>query len=210
MTSAAEPLDPGLDLNIWLGRDGTDHDDPAFARLADALRHLQDRVAGSRPPIEVCRAAALELESVAAGLTGFEVSEASQVAGRLFSQASRGQTFLPALKVDTYDGDRVEARVTFSRFYLGSNGAAHGGAIALLFDDLLGQLANGPGQPRARTAYLHTDYRSIVPIDRELAVTARSTRVEGRKVFIEGAIHDGDDLLSEANGLFVRLEPHHR
>ena len=100
--------------------------------------------------------------------------------------------------------------MTFSRFYLGSNGAAHGGAIALVFDDLLGQLANAPGQPRARTAYLHTDYRSVVPIDRELAVTARTTRVEGRKLFIEGAIHDGADVLSEANGLFVRLEPHHR
>jgi acyl-coenzyme A thioesterase PaaI-like protein len=210
MTSAAEPVDPGLDLNIWLGRDGRDHDDPAFARLADALRHLQERVVGSRPPTEVCTAAALALGSITARLAGFEVSEAAQVAGRQFTQPSRGQTFLPPLEVVAYDGDRVEAKVTFSRFYLGSNGAAHGGAIALVFDDLLGQLANGPGKPRARTAYLHMDYRSVVPIDRELAVTARTTRVEGRKLFIEGAIHDGPDLLSEANGLFVRLEPHHR
>ena len=97
----------------------------------------------------------------------------------------------------------------FSRFYLGSNGAAHGGAIALLFDDLLGQLANSPGEPRARTAYLHLDYRAVVPIDRELRVTAWRTRRDGRKLFIQGAIHDGARILSEANGLFVRLAAHH-
>jgi acyl-coenzyme A thioesterase PaaI-like protein len=200
---------PGVDLNIWLGRETGDHDDQSFTRLAEALRELQDKVAGGRPPPELAADAVRELEALSARLTSHQVSEADQVAGRQFTRPSRGQTFLPSLQVDLFDGERVGARVTFSRFYLGSNGAAHGGAIALLFDDLLGQLANGVGEPRARTAFLHLDYRAIVPIDRELTVTAWRTRREGRKLFIAGAIHDGAQLLSEANGLFVRLEAHH-
>ena len=210
MTAAADPVGHQFNLNLWLGREAGEHDDPDFARLADALRHLQAKVAGSRPPREVALAAVRELDALLASLVGYEVSEADQVAGRQFGLPSRGQTFLPPLVIDAYDGHSVAARVTFGRFYLGSNGAAHGGAISLIFDDLLGQLANGQGCPRARTAYLHVDYRDIVPLDQDLTVTARMTRVEGRKVFIEGAILDGERVLTEAHGLFVRLEAHHR
>jgi acyl-coenzyme A thioesterase PaaI-like protein len=210
MTAAAEPLGERSDLNIWLGREGGEHDAPHFVRLADALVHLQHRVAGSRPPANVSLASARELEALSASLGEYAVSEADQVAGRQFGLPSRGQTFLPPLVIAAYDGDSVEAQVTFGRFYLGSNGAVHGGAISLLFDDLLGQLANSPGSPRARTAYLHMDYRDIVPLERELTVTARVSRVEGRKVFIEGELLDGAHVLTEANGLFVRLERHHR
>jgi acyl-coenzyme A thioesterase PaaI-like protein len=197
-----------FDLNLWLGREASTLEDPAFGRLAEALQCLQNRVAGTRPPSEVCIEAAHGLERLTADLAAYVVPEAAQVAGRQFTRPARGQTLLPPIQVDTYDEKYVEARVTFTRFYLGSNGAAHGGAIALLFDDLLGQLANVPGQPRARTAYLRTDFRSIVPIDRELVVTARTNRVEGRKLFIDGEILDGGRVLSEASGLFVRLQEH--
>jgi acyl-coenzyme A thioesterase PaaI-like protein len=209
MNTSGQQAGPGLDLNIWLGREASAHEDPAFGRLAEALQCFQNRVAGSRPPSEVCLAAASELEVLTSVLAEYVVPEAIQVAGRQLTRPARGQTFLPPIRVDAYDREHLEARVTFTRFYLGSNGAAHGGAIALLFDDLLGQLANAPGQPRARTAYLRTDYRSIVPIDRELVVTARTTRVEGRKLFIDGEIRDGGRILSEATGLFVRLQEHH-
>jgi acyl-coenzyme A thioesterase PaaI-like protein len=209
MTASGQQAGPRSDLNIWLGRDAPDHEDPAFVRLAEALQRLQNRVASSRPPSEVCVAAASELGVLTSVLDEYVVPEAIQVAGRQLTRPARGQTLLPPIHVDAYDGEHLAARVTFTRFYLGSNGAAHGGAIALLFDDLLGQLANGPGQPRARTAYLRTDYRSIVPIDRELVVTADISRVEGRKIFIEGAIRDGGRVLSEASGLFVRLQQHH-
>lgn len=208
MTSRAHSAGPGLGLNIWLGREASDHEVPSFGRLAEALQGLQNQVAGSRPPPQICFAAARELERLATVLAGHLVPESAQAAGRQLSRPDRGQTFLPAVQVDAYDDEHVQARVTFTRFYLGSNGAAHGGAIALLFDDLLGQLANTPGQPRARTAHLRTDYRSLVPIDRELVVTARTTRVEGRKLFIEGSIRDGPRILSEASGLFVRLQAH--
>ncbi len=208
MMMTGQPAGPRIDLNIWLGREASDHEDPAFGRLAEALQGLQNHFAGARPPAEVCLAAADQLEFLTSVLAEYGVPEAIQVAGRQLTRPARGQTFLPPIQVDAYDEEHLEARVTFTRFYLGSNGAAHGGAIALLFDDLLGQLANGPGQPRARTAYLRTDFRSIVPIDKELVVTGRTARVEGRKIFIDGEIRDGRRVLSEATGLFVRLQDH--
>ena len=83
------PAAPGLDLNIWLGRRPTDHDDPAFGRLAEAVRDLQDKVAGSRPPPETSIAAVRELQALSAALAGHQVAEADQVAGRQFTRISR-------------------------------------------------------------------------------------------------------------------------
>jgi hypothetical protein len=60
-----------------------------------------------------------------------------------------------------------------------------------------------------RTAFLHVDYRSITPIDEPLTARGCITETEGRKVFIDASMTSADGtLLSEANGLMVRLLPH--
>ncbi len=65
------------------------------------------------------------------------------------------------------------------------------------------------GLPPTRTAYLHVDYRSITPIDEPLTAHGRITEIDGRKVFISATMTSADGtLLSEANGLMVRLLPH--
>jgi acyl-CoA thioesterase FadM len=63
------------------------------------------------------------------------------------------------------------------------------------------------GGPRQRTAYLHVNYRQIVPINQELEVDARVDRVEGRKIFVSGRLRDGDTVLTDAEALFVLLKP---
>lgn len=84
----------------------------------------------------------------------------------------------------------------------------HGGAIGLLFDSVLGTaswlLTGGPYQ---RTAYLHVNYRSIVPIERELQLETWISRTEGRKIFVETTLRDGDTLLADGEALFVVLKP---
>ncbi|MGV0600350.1 PaaI family thioesterase, partial [Mycolicibacterium pulveris] len=49
--------------------------------------------------------------------------------------------------------------------------------------------------------------RKIVPIEKELQVDAGIERVEGRKIFIEGRVLDGDTVLADAEALFVKLKP---
>lgn len=63
------------------------------------------------------------------------------------------------------------------------------------------------GPALARTTYLHVNYRSITPAERDLRVTARLVRVSGRKRLVTGEIYDGAALCCDAEGLFVELRP---
>ena len=63
------------------------------------------------------------------------------------------------------------------------------------------------GSRYQRTAFLHINYRQIVPVERELRVDAGIERVDGRKIFVEGRLTDGDVLLADGEALFVRLRP---
>jgi len=72
---------------------------------------------------------------------------------------------------------------------------------------VLGQLANAGDRPPSRTAYLHTDYRSITPIGKDLSVRGWFVSEEGRKRVLRAELKDGDTLCAEAEGLFIALRP---
>jgi len=76
-----------------------------------------------------------------------------------------------------------------------------------VFDEILGQVASQGGRAPARTAYLHVNYRSITPADRDLSVSARLVSAAGCKRVVTGDVHDGPVLLIAAEGLFVALKP---
>ncbi len=81
--------------------------------------------------------------------------------------------------------------------------------IPLLYDWQFGMVVTIAGIRPTRTAYLHVDYRKITPIDEPLTAHGRITEIDGRKVFIDATMTAADGtLLSEANGLMVRLLPH--
>jgi acyl-coenzyme A thioesterase PaaI-like protein len=179
---------------------------PDFGRMIEALRLAQERITAAAPPHEVVAETAGLLEKLAATLAPYEVGESRQIAGRRMDLPGRGQALVPVLDIDEWDGQHVEARVTLGRFYLGAGGAAHGGVLSLIFDEMLGRLAN-TGRTRSRTAFLHVNYRNITPIGPELRVVARVDRVEGRKKFLSGAIYHDGTLTADADGLFVELKP---
>jgi acyl-coenzyme A thioesterase PaaI-like protein len=92
---------------------------------------------------------------------------------------------------------------------VGGNNAVHGGMIPLFYDWLFGMVVSTADIRPTRTAYLHVDYRKITPIDRPLTARGAISNVDGRKVFIDATMTAADGaLLSEANGLMVRLLPH--
>jgi acyl-coenzyme A thioesterase PaaI-like protein len=97
----------------------------------------------------------------------------------------------------------------FTQAHVGGNHAVHGDMIPLLYDWHFGMIVTTAGIRATRTAYLHVDYRKITPIDEPLTARGRITEIDGRKVFVGATMTDGDGtLLSEANGLMVRLLPH--
>jgi acyl-coenzyme A thioesterase PaaI-like protein len=181
---------------------------PDYGKFVEAVRSLQDHARAVDAPDEVITKAAGLLEDVTALLSPYWADEWCSPSGRRMDLPNRGNILqIPVLFRKT-DDDRIGGTARFRRFHLGRNGAAHGGAIATLFDSLLGYTAAKlTGSPYQRTAFLHVNYRHIAPVEKELTVDAGIARIDGRKIFVEGSITDGDVLLADAEALFVRLRP---
>jgi acyl-coenzyme A thioesterase PaaI-like protein len=180
---------------------------PDYGRFVEAVRTLGDNARGVDAPDDVITQAAALIEQVNALLAPYEADEWHSPSGRRLDLPNRGGVLNVPSDLKVVDG-KVEGQVRFRRFHLGRNGAAHGGAVGLLFDSLLGyaafMLTDSPFQ---RTAYLHVNYRKIAPIEKDLQATATVERVDGRKIYVTGAILDGNTVLADAEALFVKLKP---
>ena len=200
----AERTDPTPEeIDAWLNDSSTGG--PEFGPFMDGVRTLLDRVVSAKAPAEVVVDATRRLQEVADLLAPWEAPEGEPPAGRRADLPGRGHPLLLPLVFDERSPDRVRGRVVFRRLYLGGGGAAHGGTQPLLFDEVLGVLANVGGRPRARTAYLHVNYRAITPIGVELTIDAQVDREEGRKRWISGRLSLDGETLAEAEGLFITL-----
>lgn len=181
---------------------------PDFGPLIEALRTVQDLAVSTDMPDDVlarARAAAEDLVSIMAPYT---VPEGHSPAGRAIGLPGRGSLLMLPWTIEKFDAEGVRSRGVFRRFHLGGNGAAHGGTLPLLFDDLFGLTQHAYGRPISRTAFLHIDYRKVTPLDTELVATARVDRVEGRKTFISAELCDADGaVLAESHALMVQLQP---
>lgn len=181
---------------------------PDYGRFVAAVRTLQDQARGADAPDEVISEAADLLDKVTALLAPFQADEWSSPSGRRLDLPNRGNVLNVPMELSRTDDGRVAGSVRFSRFHLGRNSAAHGGAIGLMFDSVLGLTAVLlTGQRHQRTAFLHIDYRAIVPIEKTLRVEADLAGEQGRKINVAARVYDGDTLLTEAHALFVKLKP---
>ena len=181
---------------------------PDYGRFVEAVRTLQDHVRAVDAPDGVISEAADLIESVSRLLAPYDADEWTSPSGRRMDLPNRGNILQVPAKLARSDDGRVRGTAHFRRYHLGRNGAVHGGALGLLFDSVLGYTAAKlTRSPYQRTAYLHVNYRSITPIEKELQVDAGVERVDGRKMFVEGRLLDGDTVLADAEALFVRLRP---
>jgi len=191
--------------------DGTAPGNPlqraGYAVLIDSLRALQDAVAGAAPPESDARSAARQIDVITAALALHAADERSQMFNRLPEFPGHGQTFTPRFEVEHLGSTEVTATVTFTRYNLGGGAAAHGGAVALLFDSLMGRLVNLGSRPRARTVRLGIDYRRTTPLDVPLRVKCEIEILPGRKRLAHGVLRHADEVCAEATGIFVELRP---
>jgi len=186
----------------------TSHGGPDYGRFVEAIRTLQDDARAADAPDEVITEAADLIERVSLLLAPYGADEWHSPSGRRMDLPNRGNLMQVPAELHAIADDRIGGTARFRRFHLGRNGAVHGGALALLFDSVFGYAAFRLGKsPVQRTAYLHLNYRKIAPIDKELQVEAGLERIEGRKIFVAGRLLDGEDVLVEAEALFVRLNP---
>ncbi len=179
---------------------------PEYGRLLEALRTLQDLAVSTDPSPEVTALVAKQVEELNEQLKPFEVAEGEAPAGRAITLPGRGSLLMLPWTIEKFDAEGVRSRGVFRRFHLGGNGAAHGGTLPLLFDDLFGLIQHAYGRPISRTAYLHINYRKITPLNTELVIEGSVDRVEGRKTFISAELKDTDgNLLADCEALMVQL-----
>jgi len=201
--SPPDPIDPWEDRPVVANLGGA-----GFVPLIGAFRRLQDAFSGACPPEPELSQLTARVKSLADDLARWEAPERHTPAGTRPDLPGRGSPLLPPFVVEEWTADRMRARVTFSRFHLGGNGAAHGGTLTLLFDDVLGRLQNHGERRVARTAYLTVNFRKITRVGIEHVVEADLERIEGRKRFVTGRLVDPDGaLVADAEGLFVELRP---
>jgi acyl-coenzyme A thioesterase PaaI-like protein len=171
-----------------------------------AQRRALDAAVRARPGTDVWIQARQHAEAIEALLAPSAVAEGERIYGQLRNFPGRAQNLVPAVEVVARNLDEVRAEVVLDELYLGANGAAHGGVMALIFDELLGQQANTQ-RSKARTAYLHVNYRAITPIGVRLHLRGWFVNEQGRKRVLAGSAHAGEQLVTDAEGLFVQLLP---
>ncbi|QYJ03604.1 PaaI family thioesterase [Nocardioides panacisoli] len=176
------------------------------AGLVAHLRGFLDAFADAVPASATRAELERDLEAWTERLRADRVEESGRDYGHRPDLPSAGQATTPHYEVLAHaPPDQLAGTTQFSSFFLGGRGVAHGGTIPLLFDELFGRLANAPGMPAARTAYLTTQYLSVVRVGVPLTFAARTDRVEGRKRFLRAELRDGEVLCAEGEALFVTL-----
>ncbi len=182
---------------------------PELGRFVAALHRLQDLTVSTRPDSAVWAAAAEHVENAWALLDGHQVSEVDVVAGRVLSLPGLGHPLMPPWTLTSAGPDGVTMAGHFTQAHVGGNQAVHGGMIPLLYDWLFGMVVTSAEIRPTRTAYLHVDYRKITPIEEPLTAHGHVSKIDGRKAFITATMTAADGtILTEADGLMVRLLPH--
>jgi acyl-coenzyme A thioesterase PaaI-like protein len=105
------------------------------------------------------------------------------------------------IELETQEGV-TRGRVNLDITWEGPPGCVHGGYIAHLFDCVMGQHNLNVGIP-GMTGSLSVRYRRPTPLHTELRLEARTERSSGRKIVTRARIEAGDELVAQAEGLFI-------
>jgi acyl-coenzyme A thioesterase PaaI-like protein len=177
-----------------------------FAEFTDSVRRLLNAAASTSASEEVLRDVKQDLlrssEQLKLGTKGRDVWDAVRD-----TLPSRGRLTCPIFEVESVTNDAICGYVTFDRCFEGKNGAVHGGAIAMLFDEVLGSFVNRPPEPRSRTVQLDVTYHHVTPIGVPLRLEAAVTKHAGRKQHLTSVITCDETVCASASALFVRLHP---
>ncbi len=186
-------------------------------RLSDVLRRA----------IHSCVGTLADEETLAAAVDGIEdalrpLDEAPQQTFReAFSDGSYFQNpsayadrnavightnpLAPPMVLTEEDGKNI-GRVTLNDAYVGVPGWAHGGVLAALFDQVLGNVPITLGIPTV-TSSLEVRYLRPTPLHVELHFEAWLERQQGRSNIVLGRCLVAGEVSAEATGDFVHLEP---
>jgi acyl-coenzyme A thioesterase PaaI-like protein len=101
-----------------------------------------------------------------------------------------------------------DATFSFAEQHQAGPGLVHGGLVGAALDEACGLLATWYRFPSV-TARFSIRFLQPVHINRTLAISAKLENDRGRRLEINGALKDGDELLADARGSFVHVPLEH-
>jgi acyl-coenzyme A thioesterase PaaI-like protein len=104
--------------------------------------------------------------------------------------------------------ERYDEWVRFDETHQAGPGLVHGGIVAAALDEACGLLATWYRFPTV-TARIFVRYRRPVWINTELALAAWVTGSSGRRIHVDAALRDGEDILAEARAAFLHVPLEH-
>jgi len=206
----------------WMEEPVTDHE---LARVAEAagglaasVRELIDAVIRSEVEPDELDAVRGEVEALAKRLrvqqipgSFGEIHGFNSGAIRSWGNAAIGRrnAIAPPIVNEIHEDGTIVGRATLGAAYEGPPGMAHGGVVALLLDQVLGEAAHVAGRP-GFTAYLTVTYRHLTRLGKIRAEARAEPAQPGaeHKTLVRGALFtvdaDGvETLCAEAEGLFI-------
>jgi len=191
-----------------LSREEVEVERALYGPFTDSLRELVDTAIRTTVPEEEIRRAQAEIEAITERLraapmrTTYGVDLRTDGRGRAWGNAVVGlrNAVAPPLTI-VQEGRGVRSAFTLGAAYEGPPGCVHGGVLALVLDQMLGEAAGAGGKP-GMTATLTLTYRQRTLLG-ELTSEAWIERAEGIKTWARGEIHSADGLTVEAEGLFI-------
>lgn len=161
-----------------------------LARLGDALQQqLQDL-----PEAPAAQGRQAWLEGHRYGDFGVLQTEVTPVLGT-------SNPMSPGLSI-WFDNDAAHGAVTFGWMYEGADNIAHGGWVAAVFDEFLGNAQVLSGRT-GMTGSLAVRYFKPTPLNRELLLQANILSVEQRKITVAGEMRDADTLVASCEAVFI-------
>jgi acyl-coenzyme A thioesterase PaaI-like protein len=159
-------------------------------------------------PDEEVRSAQAQIEAITARLRAsqlpgpYGVRFRSDGRGRAWGNAVVGvrNALAPPLTIAA-DDRGVRSDFHLGAPYEGPPGSVHGGVLALVLDQMLGEAAGAGGKP-GMTATLTLTYRQRTPLG-DLHTRAWIERSEGIKTWARGEISGPEGVTVEAEGLFI-------
>lgn len=113
---------------------------------------------------------------------------------------------IPLLVRFDADGRGASAELQADARHEGPRDHVHGGVSTWLMDSMLGILVQARGR-RGVTAQLDTRFVRRTPLDVPLRLRSQVSRIEGRKVRVEGWIEADGERTVLAEGLFIEVGP---
>jgi acyl-coenzyme A thioesterase PaaI-like protein len=177
-----------------------------YAPLTDSVRRLIQAGIRSRADETTIREAQAAIEAVVEKLEGAGDSEQVAVGGRpvVWGNPVTGfrNAIAPPLVMHQEPDGSWWSEFELGEAYQGPPGWVHGGVLALVLDQLLGEVASDGLTKPLFTGTITLRYLRGTPLGR-LRAEAAIERVDGYKTFVSGHMGDAEGKTVEAEGIFI-------